>query len=103
MARSNRGISGFARVANNLKKMGYYPMTDQDASLIGSWLEGENYLMLDSCCGSGKALKVIKDMIDGDGEAFGVELEEGRAEARVPFASRKDREFEDIVHASFSS
>ncbi len=80
MARSNRGISGFARVANNLKKMGYYPTTDQDASLIGSWLEGEGYLMLDPCCGSGKALKVIKDATLGDGEAFGVEIEEGRAE-----------------------
>jgi len=80
MARSNRGISGFARVANNLKKMGYYPTTDQDARLIGSWLEGEDYLMLDPCCGSGKALRVIRDATLGDGEAFGVEIEEGRAE-----------------------
>jgi SAM-dependent methyltransferase len=80
MARSNRGISGFSRVANNLKKMGYYPTTDEDAGLIGSWLEGQDYLILDPCCGSGKALQIIEERIDGTGEAFGVEIEQGRAE-----------------------
>lgn len=80
MTRSNRGISGFSRVANNLKKMGYYPTTDEDAGLIGSWLEGQDYLILDPCCGSGKALQIIEERIDGTGEAFGVEIEQGRAE-----------------------
>jgi hypothetical protein len=35
---------------------------------------------MDPCCGSGKALQIIEERIDGTGEAFGVEIEQGRAE-----------------------
>ncbi len=83
MARSNTGISGFARVARNLTKMGYYPTKEEDAKLIATWFTGSNYLMLDPCCGEGKALHTIMEARNNDRDgasSFGIEIERNRAE-----------------------
>lgn len=73
-------------------RMQYYPTPAHIVSHIASQFRtsatDQKAIVLDPCCGEGEALSILKDELDGEIAAFGVEIEDERYEKSVSIADR---------------
>lgn len=78
----------FARLARNYIKAGYFPTDEDSIARIANLLrmpDQGNVRMLDPCCGEGTALADVRQLLTvargaaAGAEAFGIELDRGRA------------------------
>jgi len=65
----------------SVSKLLYYPTPGTQVQLIASWFTNPTRSRLvDPCCGEGEALSLLKDLIAGNAETWGIELSPQRAE-----------------------
>lgn len=87
-------------------KLGYFPTPEITLNLLTTWMsaptDGQLRRYLDPCCGQGESLAVLAG---GQGETFGIELSNSRAEAaedRLGHVINAGFEYVHITGGTFS-